>query len=138
LIIRGTEVLPEGATIEGKIISVLPASPGNKDGSFELEFGTLQLKNKSKLVIDASWIDERSKPKSSFFKSVAILSGTVVGAVLGGVVGKGRGAIIGAGVGAGIGTGTAFLKKGNEIRIKANEEFDIRLNKEVTLPVKDF
>jgi hypothetical protein len=138
VIIRGAEILSAGAVVEGKIVSVHAASTGNKDGSFELEFGTLQLKNDVKRVIDASLITEKSEKKSSFFQALAILGGTAAGAVLGGVVGNGKGALIGAGVGAGIGTGASFLKKGKEIRIKANEEFVIRLNKEVALPVEDF
>jgi hypothetical protein len=138
VIIREVEVLPVGAIVEGKIISVKPASAGGKNGSFEVKFETLKLKNDVQRAIDASLVIEKKVKKSSVFSVLAILGGTAAGAVLGGVAGKGKGAAIGAGVGAGIGTGASFLKKGKEVEIKANEEFTIRLNKEVTLPIEDF
>ncbi|MGL5890438.1 MAG: hypothetical protein ACRC3B_11165, partial [Bacteroidia bacterium] len=72
--------------------------------------------------------------KSNTFSAISILGGTAVGAILGSAAGKAKGAGIGAGVGAGVGTTATFLKKGREARIKANQEFEIVLNKEVTVP----
>ena len=138
VLIREVELLPIGAIVEGKIVSVKPASAGNKDGSFEVKFELLRLKNEVKRTIDASLINEKTAKKSTVFQTIAIFGGTAIGAVLGGIAGKGNGALIGAGVGAGIGTGASFLKKGKEARIKVNEEFTIRLNKEVKLPIEDF
>ena len=43
-----------------------------------------------------------------------------------------------AGIGAGAGTGAALLRKGKNVRIKSDEEFEIRLEKEVVLPVLDY
>lgn len=138
VIIRGAEILPAGATVEGKIVSVNSAAAGNKDGNLELEFGTLWLNSDVTIKIEASLVIEKTERKSSVLQAATILGGTAAGAVLGAMVGKGQGALIGAGIGAGIGTGTSFLKKGKEARFKANEEFSIRLNQEVTLPVEDF
>ena len=41
-------------------------------------------------------------------------------------------------VGAGAGTGFAFLRKGRDVKIKADEKFEIKLTKNVNLPVQDF
>ncbi len=139
VVVRDVEVLPIGAVIEGKIIGVTPASAGKKDGSFELKFETLRLKTAVTRAIEASLITEKTgKNSSPVFNLVAIMGGTAIGAVLGGWLNKSQGTLIGAGVGAGVGIGVTLLKKGKEARIKANEEFLIRLNKEVRLPVEDF
>lgn len=138
VLVRGTEILPVGAVIEGKIIKVTPASFGRKDGNFEVKFETLRLRNGAKRVIDAELVSVNSQKSSNFFSTVAIIGGTAIGALIGAVTDSGKGALIGAGLGAGAGTSAALLKKGKEERIKANEEFGIRLNKDVTLPVEDY
>lgn len=138
VMVRGAAILPAGAIIEGRIVEVKSASAGNKNGSFKVKFETLRLPTGAKRTIDADLANVDFKKSSSFFSTIAIVSSTAVGAILGTVAGSGRGALIGAGLGAGAGTSAAFLKKGKEARIKADEEFGIRLNKEVTLPVEDY
>ena len=138
VVVRDVEILPVGIVIEGKIINVKSASSG-KNGSFDINFQTLQLTNKLRRDIDASLVNEITPPKSSkVFNTLAILGGTTIGAILGNIADQSRGAIIGAGIGAGAGMATVLLKKGKDVRIRANEEFEIRLNKEVILPAEDF
>ena len=138
VVIRGAAILPAGAVVEGRIIEVKSAASGNKNGSFKVRFETLLLPTGAKRTIDADLINATVKKPSSFFSTIAIVGSTAIGAVLGTVAGSARGALIGAGLGAGAGTSAAFLKKGKEARIKTDEEFEIRLNKEVTLPVEDY
>jgi len=58
--------------------------------------------------------------------------------VIGGVAKGASGAVIGAGIGAGAGTGVALARKGKNVRIGNDEKFEIRLTKEVILPVLDY
>lgn len=138
VLVRGVGILPIGSIIEGRIVEVKPASFGKKDGSFKAKFETLRLPTGVKRTIDADLINAEIHKSSGFFSTIAIVGGTAIGALLGTVANSGRGALIGAGLGAGAGTSAAFLKKGKEARIKANEEFGIRLNKNVTLPIEDY
>lgn len=139
VIVRETEILPVGTVIEGRITEVKRASIGGADGNFELKFETLRLPNGAKREIEAGLINFE-KPKSSNFSRnlLSIIGGAGIGALLGGISGKENGALLGAGIGAGAGTGAAVLQKGKDARIKSDEEIEIRLNKEVTLPVEDF
>lgn len=133
------EMIPVGSIVEGRIINVKAASLGKNNGILEVKFETLRLPDESKRSIEASLVNQNlTGNKSSAFTAISILGGTAAGAVIGILTGKGKGAVVGAGVGAGIGSAASFLRKGKEARIKANEEFEIRLNKEVTVPVKDF
>lgn len=135
---RETEILPAGAVIEGRIVEVKPASLAGGDGSFSVKFETLRLPNGMKRVIDAT-LTNFEMPKTSSARGIlTVLGGTAIGALVGAVSKKENGALIGAGIGAGAGTGAAMLRKGREARIKTNEEIEIRLNKDVTLPVEDF
>lgn len=136
--VRDVKVLPVGTVIEGRIVAVEAAGSGKKNGRFEVRFETLRLLNNVKRVIDASLVAPPHLTKSSqVLDTVAIVGGTAIGALIGSFADKSRGALIGAGIGAGAGTATVFLKKGKEAQIKANEEFEIRLNKEVNLPAED-
>ncbi len=38
---RGVEVIPVGAIVEGKILSVRPASAGKSNGTFEVRFDSI-------------------------------------------------------------------------------------------------
>jgi len=138
VVIRGAAILPVGSVIEGRIIEVKSASFGRKNGSFKVKFGNLRLPNGVSRTIDADLSNVILPKASNVFSTFAIIGGTAIGALLGTVADSGRGALIGAGLGAGAGTSAAFLKKGKEAQIKANEEFKVRLNKNVTLPVEDY
>lgn len=139
LIIRGVELIPIGSVVEGKVINARAASSGKTDGNLEVKFETLRFPDEATRQIDASLVNKNLvENKSSAFTVISILSGTAIGAVLGAITGKTKGAAIGAGIGAGAGTATSLLRKGKEARIKANDEFEIRLNKEVTVPARDF
>jgi hypothetical protein len=138
VLVRDVEMLRAGLVIEGKILNVKPASSG-KNGSFDVNFETLQLSNKLRREIDASLVNEIKPPKTSqVFNTLAIIGGTAIGALFGNFANKGNGALIGAGIGAGAGTAAVFLKKGKDVHLKANAVFEIRLNKEVILPAEDF
>jgi hypothetical protein len=139
VMVRDAEIIPKGSIIEGRITAVKSASAGKTDGSLEVKFETLRLPEEAALKIDASLLKQNLvENKSSAFTALSIFGGTAIGAVVGAITGKGTGAAIGAGLGAGAGTIVAFSRRGKEAKIKADEEFEIVLNKEVTVPAKDY
>jgi hypothetical protein len=138
VIVRETEILPIGTVIEGRITNVKPASLGGIGGSFEVKFETLRLTNGARRTIEAV-LTNAEKPKSPTTRNIlSVIGGTALGALIGTAANKENGALIGAGIGAGAGTGAALLRKGKEARIKTDAQIEIRLNKEVTLPVEDY
>jgi hypothetical protein len=138
VVVRETEILPVGTIIEGRITNVKPASLAGAGGSFEVKFETLRLANGAKRPIEAV-LTNQEKPKSSATRNIlTIIGGTALGALIGTASNKENGALIGAGIGAGAGTSAAILRKGKEARIKTAEEIEIRLKRDVTLPVEDY
>lgn len=138
VIIREVVVLPVGTVIEGRIVRVKNASSGKSNGSFEVKFDTLYLPGGRKQQIEASLVD-LVKSKSSQTSNAATIGGaTAIGALFGSFFQKTRGALVGAGVGLGLGAGIVLLQKGEEARIKAGEEIDILLKREVSLPPLDY
>jgi outer membrane lipoprotein SlyB len=139
VVVRETEVLPIGTVIEGRITEVKRASIGGADGNFVVVFETMRLPNGAKRDIEAGLVDFEEPKKSNVVRNLlSIFGGAGIGALIGAASGKENGALIGAGIGAGAGTSAAVLQKGREARIKSDEEIEIRLNKDVTLPVEDF
>ncbi len=138
VVVKGVAVLPAGAVIEGRVIDVRAASGGGKGGILEVVFETLRLESGEERRIEAKLVS-KLKAKSTKSKSVlAILGGAAIGAIIGGVTKSGTGALIGSGVGAGAGAGSTLFIKGKDVRIKADDEFEIELNKKVVLPVDAF
>lgn len=138
VMVRDTVVLPAGAFVEGRIISVSRAASGGKGGKLDVVFEWLKLSIDTRRNIDGVLIKKVAADSSPTFNALSIIGGTAAGAVVGVATGSGVRALIGAGVGAGIGTGIALFRKGKEVRIRKNEEFEIELMKEVVLPVLDY
>lgn len=136
--VRDVVVLPIGATIEGRITKARRASTGRKNGNLEVVFETLKLESGQKRKIEAVLVKKLKVKTSNTGKILTILGGTALGSIIGAVSNVDNGALIGAGIGAGAGTGTTLLQKGKDVRIKADEKFDIKLTKSVTLPAEGF
>lgn len=136
---RGVEVLPAGLVIEGRITRVKRASAGRKPGNFELVFETLFLpEGGGKRQINAVLIKEKKDNSSRAANVLTVAGATGIGGLIGSFIEKSKGALIGAGVGLGVGAGIVLLQKGDEVRIKANDEFSIQLQKDLILPPQDY
>ncbi|MDQ3063918.1 MAG: hypothetical protein M3R14_13820 [Acidobacteriota bacterium] len=136
--VQETVVLPVGTVIEGRVTKVKRASYGGKGGSLEVSFQTLQLLNGGKRGIEGVLVTELKAETSQTANVLTILGGTALGGIVGAVSRNQNGSLIGAGVGAGVGTSIAFLRKGSDVKIRAAEEFEIKLTKNVNLPVQDY
>lgn len=138
VIIRETVVLPAGAVIEGRVSSVSRAASGGKNGKLEVVFETLRITNEARRSIDGALVKKLDADSSRTTSFLTVIGGAAVGSLIGAVSKTSNGAAIGAGIGAGAGTVVALMRKGKNVGIKGNEEFEIELKKEVVLPVLDY
>lgn len=136
--VRDTVVLPIGAIINGRIMQVKRASTGKKNGSLTLSFEMLRFKNGDKREIVGILVNQLTVNLSPAQDILTVGGAAGIGAILGAVSKSGNGTVIGAAVGTGAGLGAVFLRKGKDVRIKADEEFEIELTKTVILPVQDY
>lgn len=131
--VRGVEVIPAGAIVTGHVTHVTRASRKSQAGSLNVTFTHLERPNGSGHALNASLTTSASadnegevKGKSSTKKNVAFVG---AGAVVGGLINGAAGAVTG-GL---IGVGRGVIKKGEEAQVKPGTEFDIILNRGVTL-----
>ncbi|MCY7345148.1 MAG: hypothetical protein LH614_02925 [Pyrinomonadaceae bacterium] len=136
--VRETVLLPVGTIIEGRVTKVRRASFGGKGGILEVSFQMIRLANGVKREIEGVLVKELKTESSPTANVLTIIGGTAVGGIVGAVSKVSNGALIGAGIGAGAGTGVYLFRKGKDLSIKADEQFEIKLTKAVNLPVQDF
>ncbi len=136
--VRDTVVLPIGAIINGRIMQVKRASTGKKNGSLTLSFEMLRFENGDRREIDGILVNQLAVKSASTKDILTIVGAAGIGAIIGGISRLENGTLLGAAVGSGAGAGAIFLRKGKDVRIKANEEFEIELTKTVILPVQDY
>lgn len=130
--------LPKGTKVEGVVTKSVSAGSNDSPGQLEVEFTRVFFsESESERRIDA----ELSKPligeKRKGMRTLSILGGTALGGIVG-LLGGSKGALIGAGIGAGAGTGIAVSRKGKDVGIDSDEEFEIVLKKELKLPADGF
>ena len=137
VMIRDTIAVPVGTVIEGRVRGVAAAEAGG-DGKLDVVFESLRIPSLPASRMDAEMAERLEGHSSSFVKVLSIVGGTIAGAVIGGAAKGPTGAAIGAGAGAGIGTAIALFRKGKNVRIREDQEFDIVLKRDVVLPVLDY
>ena len=138
VVVRETIVLPTGTIIEGRVTKVERSSTGGQSGKMEVVFETLLFADGAKRSIEGDLVSELKAESIGKSNILTIIGGTALGLALGAVSKAENGALIGAGIGAGAGTSVALLRKGKNVRIKSDEEFEIELKKAVNLPVQDY
>ena len=138
VVVGETIVLPVGTIIEGRVTKVERSSGAGQSGKMEVKFETLLFADGAKRSIEGDLINELKAESISKSNILTVIGTTSLGALLGAVSKTENGALIGAGVGAGAGTGIALLRKGKNVRIKSDEEFEIELKKAVSLPLNDY
>ena len=136
--VRESVVLPIGTVIEGRITKVKRAAAGRQNGDLTVSFETMRFVNGGRRAIEGILVNELKTETSHIANILTVIGSTALGGIFGAVSKADNGALIGVGIGAGAGTGITLLKKGREVRIKADENFEIKLTKDVTLPVLDY
>ena len=139
VVIREAVVLPVGTIIEGRVMRVKRASYAGQNGEMEVKFETLRLVDEKKREIEGNLVNPLKAEQSSQARNIlTVFGGAAIGEAVGAVSKAKSGALIGAGIGAGVGTAAVYLQKGKDVRIKADEKFEIELTRNVILPVQDF
>lgn len=135
---RGVEMIPKGSIIDGRILKGSAAAYLGNDGVLEVDFVRLRLNRKDAIEIDASPLKRIEAPSRTLFKVATIGGLTAVGALIGSALNSRSGTMIGAGIGGASGSVIALGRKGSDVKVKTNQEFEIVLKKEAVLPVKEF
>lgn len=131
--------VPAGTIIDGRILAASDAEYGSVDGKLDVEFFRLRLDRDYAISLDAKLVRPAKPPSRSLFRLMTIGGLTAIGAAFGAASNIKNGTAIGAAIGAGSGSGIAFGRKGADVRIKTNAEFEIEIKKEVVLPaIKEF
>jgi hypothetical protein len=138
VMIHDVVVLPVGTVVEGRVVGVERAAGTRQAGRLDIVFESMRTANSKPVRIEGSMTKELVPDSSAKLNAMSVLGGGVIGGAIGALSRSASGALIGAGVGAGAGTGIALLKKGKEVCIREDEEFEIVLKKEAVLPVLDY
>lgn len=131
-------VLPFGTVVEGRVTEVRGAGFGSRNGRLRVRFETIRLSPERRRSIEGMLVDELRPGSSTLEQTVSVFGGVAAGALIGAATGKETGILAGAGIGAGAGAAVAYLKKGKEVFLRTDEEFEIELKREVTLPASDY
>jgi len=134
----GSVVLPVGTIIDGRVTRAKAADLGVTNGKLDVTFDRLRFSREEAIVFDARLIKPLKAPSRGIFTFLTIAGLTTAGAVFGAASSARNGTLIGAAAGAGTGSGIALLRKGNDVRIKTNEEFEIELKRDIVLPAREY
>jgi hypothetical protein len=130
---RGVQVIPAGSIVTGQVTHVERASRKSQAGSINVTFTSLKLPNGGQHSINGSLAASDSadnegevKGKSSKQRNARFIGrGVVVGGIFNGAAGAATGGVIGAARG--------LIKKGEEAEINPGTEFDVILNRSVSM-----
>ena len=136
--VRETVVLPIGTVIEGRVTGVKRAAFGGRNGSLTILFETMRLPGGERRAINGVPVNRLTAKSAQPLNVLTVAGGTALGAIFGAVSKAENGALIGAAIGTGAGAGIAFIRKGKDVRIRAEEEFEIELTRKVVLPPQDY
>ncbi len=131
----------EGATIEGRVLSVSRGGRISGRSEMTLDFDTIRLRDgrthsfagileavrtpEGELVrIDNEGAVRESDQTKQTVTRTAI--GTAVGAIIGAIAGGGKGAAIGAVIGAGAGAGSVYIQGRNDLDLRSGSEVTVR------------
>jgi hypothetical protein len=131
--VRGVEVIPAGSIVTGHVTHVERASRKSQAGSINVTFTAIKIPNGKEYPINASLASSDNadnegeiKGKSSKKRNAKFIGrGVVVGGLFNGAAGAATGGVIGAARG--------LIKKGEEAEISPGTEFNITLNRSVSM-----
>jgi len=138
LIIRDVIVIDAGTKVEGRVVRSKEAGFGGRNGQLSVVFETMFFDKDKTRTIRGELTDPLNAGSSRIINTAAIGGSTAAGAIIGISTRSKHGGLIGAGIGAGGGIGFALLRKGKNVGIGKDEEFEIELLQELNLPVIDF
>lgn len=138
LVIRDVIVIDAGTKVEGRVVRSKEAGFGGRNGKLILIFETIFFDSDKTREIRGELVDDLESGSSQIINAAAIGGSTVAGALIGLSTRSKSGGLIGAGIGAGGGIGFALLRKGKNVGIEKDQEFEIKLLQKLDLPITDF
>jgi hypothetical protein len=127
----GHEVVPRGATVEGRIVDAQRAGRVKGVAEMTIELSQLRLAGGETVVLYSNSI--RRQGETSMDEDVAkVGAGAAIGAVIGAIGGGGKGAAVGAASGAGAGTAGVLLTRGEPLILSQETVLSFQLNSPVT------
>jgi hypothetical protein len=132
---REVIVVPAGTVVEGRVTHVRRAGMAGSGGQLDLRFESLRFARDANLPIEAKLAHKLESHSPNRGSVLRIVGGALVGTLIGAASRSSSGALLGAGIGGGAGTGVALLRRGKDVKIGRNEEFEIVLVKDAVLPV---
>jgi len=131
----------EGATIEGRVMSVNRSGRVTGRSEMTLDFDTIRMRDGRSYsyagilesvrtpdgdvvrVDNEGAVRENDQTKTTVTRTAI---GTAVGAIIGAIAGGGKGAAIGAVIGAGAGAGSVYVQGRNDLDLEAGTEVTVR------------
>ena len=131
--VKGIEVIPAGSIVTGHVTHVDRASRKSEAGSLDVTFTSIKIPNGVNYPISGSLVGSDGtdneadiKGKSSKKRNAKFIGrGMVVGGLINGAAGVATGGLFGAARG--------LIKKGEEAQVDPGTEFDIMLNRSVSM-----
>ena len=117
VVIAGHEVIPEGATVTGAVVSAERAGRVKGRASIALQFNQIVVRNTPYGIATSRIARQAEATKGEDATKIGIGAG--VGTAIGAIAGGKKGAAIGAGIGGGAGTGAVLATRGKEVSIPA-------------------
>ena len=133
IIIDGLVVIPQGATVSGRVDAVQEAAhfKGNSLLTIELT-GSIAAVKACPVTTEPYSVAGKGRGKNTAEK---VGGGAAVGAILGGIFGGGKGAAIGAAAGGGLGAGANAVTRGEQVQIPSESLIRFHLTNALALRV---
>ncbi len=142
--VEGREVIPYGATIEGRVAEVKRPGHIHHVGKLDISYERIDLPNgdREPLVASTAGTESRSGkrakindegeiagPSSTKRKAAEVAGAGGIGAAIGAIAGGAKGTAIGGGTGALIGLADAMRRRGRDLELPAGTLLVIRLDR---------
>jgi len=137
VVVDGTEVLPAGSVVRGRVSAVQPSGKVKGRASLALRFDSVSVAGRDERYPIGARVDlmaPGTKGKDAATIGIPAAGGAIIGAVIGG----GKGAAIGAAIGGGAGAAVVLTTTGPEIRLPRGTALSLPLDRavDVRVPIK--
>jgi hypothetical protein len=131
IVIDGLVVIPQGATVSGRVDAVQEAGHFKGNSLLTVELTSLKHRGESVALSTQPYsVAGKGRGKNTAIKTGG---GAAVGAILGGIFGGGKGAAIGAAAGGGVGAGSNAITRGEQVQIPSESLIRFHLTNSLSL-----
>lgn len=131
IIIDGLVVIPQGATVSGRVDAVQEAAHFKGNSLLTIELTGLKRHGESVAISTEPYsVAGKGRGKNTAIKTGG---GAALGAILGGIFGGGKGAAIGAATGGGLGAGSNAITRGEQVQIPSESLIRFHLTNSLSL-----